>query len=73
MLRLTLGSPGCRATVTRSIFWNNGPSQFVNAQGAEVPPTITDSWTDTDPQFVDPANHDYHVKPGSPAAGFGVY
>jgi hypothetical protein len=69
---IMLGSPGCRADVSRSIFFNNGPNPLTNTQGAEIPPTVTDSFVDRDPEFVDQANHDYHLKPGSPATGYGA-
>jgi hypothetical protein len=35
-------------------------------------PQPGDLW-DIDPQFVNPAAGDYHLKPGSPACGFGAY
>jgi hypothetical protein len=35
-------------------------------------PQPGDLW-DVDPQFVNPAARDYHLKPGSPACGFGAF
>jgi hypothetical protein len=39
---------------------------------AAVPYSYLDIW-DTDPLFMDPANHNYAIKAGSPATGFGAY
>jgi hypothetical protein len=69
---LMVVGPGSQATVETSIFWNNGPNQFADAVGG-TPPMVSDSFTTADPMFVDATNGDFHLKPGSPAAGFGRY
>jgi hypothetical protein len=68
-----IGGYKSRATITGSIFWDNGPTQFNFGRSADLAPQVSMSFTTMDPKFVDPQMHDYHLQPGSPAAGFGVY
>jgi hypothetical protein len=46
---------------------------FTTGSVKDVPPDRSNNiYPGTDPQFVDPANHNFHLKPGSPGIDQGV-
>ena len=63
---------GSQATVTRSIFFNDGPNEFASAAGGTAP-AVSDSFTAGDPLFVNASGGDFHLQAGSPASGYGRY
>ncbi len=70
---ILIGGSRSTATVTDSIFWDNGEQPFNFARAAEGPPVVSHSWIDTDPGFVDATKDDFHLRSGSPAIGYGAF
>ena len=69
---------GSKLTVKNSIIWNNsGEFETLDGGTFQVENSISKASgkgnRSVDPQFVDPANGDFHVKSGSPAKDAGAY
>lgn len=65
-------SCGSSLTIRSSIIWAPGTTSRVPVQGCNLVstiagPTTTPGAMNTNPMFVDSANRDYHLAPGSPA------
>ncbi len=69
---------GSKLTVLNSILWDNsGDFEAFDGGSFKIENSITTESgkgnRNEDPQFVDPANGDFHLKSGSPAKGAGAY
>ncbi len=69
---ILIGGYRSRATVTTSIFVDNGPAQFNLGRSADAAPAVSNSFTSGDPKFAGPLQHDFHLQPDSPAKGLGA-
>jgi hypothetical protein len=63
---------GLNTTIRSSIVWIPGVATRASIQGCNIASTIAGPFavagaTNTDPLFVDPAQHDYHLGAASPA------